>query len=58
MNNPGWLAAPDLVLLQAWAAGETGYPLVDATMRALVATGYLNFRMRALLVVCQANYEQ
>jgi deoxyribodipyrimidine photo-lyase len=34
----------------AWAAGETGYPLVDACMRALRATGYLNFRMRALLV--------
>ncbi len=34
----------------AWAAGETGYPLVDACMRALTATGYLNFRMRALLV--------
>jgi len=34
----------------AWAAGETGYPLVDAAMRALMATGYLNFRMRALLV--------
>jgi deoxyribodipyrimidine photo-lyase len=35
---------------QAWAAGRTGYPLVDACMRALRATGYLNFRMRALLV--------
>lgn len=34
----------------AWAAGRTGYPLVDACMRALRATGYLNFRMRALLV--------
>jgi deoxyribodipyrimidine photo-lyase len=35
---------------EAWAAGQTGYPLVDACMRALRATGYLNFRMRALLV--------
>lgn len=35
---------------QAWAAGQTGYPLVDACMRALLQTGYLNFRMRALLV--------
>jgi len=34
----------------AWKAGHTGYPLVDACMRALRATGYLNFRMRALLV--------
>lgn len=34
---------------EAWAAGQTGYPLVDAAMRALEGTGYLNFRMRALL---------
>lgn len=36
--------------LQAWKEGRTGYPLIDATMRALVATGYINFRMRAMLV--------
>lgn len=35
---------------QAWATGHTGYPLVDACMRCVVATGYLNFRMRAMLV--------
>ncbi|MCU0451153.1 MAG: DNA photolyase family protein [Bernardetiaceae bacterium] len=35
---------------QAWATGLTGYPLVDACMRCVVATGYLNFRMRAMLV--------
>ncbi len=40
----------DAARYEAWAAGETGYPLVDACMRALRATGYLNFRMRALLV--------
>lgn len=34
----------------AWREGRTGYPLVDACMRALRATGYLNFRMRALVV--------
>jgi deoxyribodipyrimidine photo-lyase len=34
----------------AWQAGRTGYPLVDACMRSLRATGWLNFRMRALLV--------
>lgn len=34
----------------AWCAGRTGYPLVDACMRAVCATGYLNFRMRAMLV--------
>lgn len=36
--------------LAAWQTGHTGYPLVDACMRSLVATGWLTFRMRALLV--------
>jgi deoxyribodipyrimidine photo-lyase len=35
--------------LRAWTAGQTGYPLVDACMRCLAATGYINFRMRAML---------
>ncbi len=34
----------------AWCTGRTGYPMVDACMRSLVATGWLNFRMRAMLV--------
>ncbi|WP_239240552.1 FAD-binding domain-containing protein [Alteromonas sp. MmMcT2-5] len=32
-----------------WTMGLTGYPLVDACMRALKYTGYLNFRMRAMI---------
>ncbi|WP_394220254.1 deoxyribodipyrimidine photo-lyase/cryptochrome family protein [Alteromonas gracilis] len=32
-----------------WSIGRTGYPLVDACMRALKATGYINFRMRAMV---------
>jgi deoxyribodipyrimidine photo-lyase len=36
--------------LQAWMEGQTGYPMVDACMRFLRATGWINFRMRALLV--------
>ena len=36
--------------ISAWKKGETGYPLVDASMRCLISTGYVNFRMRALLV--------
>jgi len=36
--------------LAAWEAGRTGYPLVDACLRSLVATGWLTFRMRALVV--------
>ncbi|MGB5418582.1 deoxyribodipyrimidine photo-lyase/cryptochrome family protein [Algibacter sp.] len=35
---------------EAWKIGQTGYPLVDACMRCLNETGYLNFRMRALVV--------
>ena len=35
---------------RAWEQGKTGYPLVDACMRCLQATGYVNFRMRAMLV--------
>ncbi len=34
----------------AWKNGQTGFPLIDACMRCLNETGYLNFRMRALVV--------
>jgi deoxyribodipyrimidine photo-lyase len=34
----------------AWQTGKTGIPIVDACMRCLVATGYINFRMRAMVV--------
>ena len=34
--------------VEAWQKGMTGYPLVDACMRCLQTTGYLNFRMRAM----------
>tara|TARA_B100001115_G_scaffold182246_1_gene178051 strand:- start:746 stop:2026 length:1281 start_codon:yes stop_codon:yes gene_type:complete len=36
--------------LEAWKKGKTGIPLVDACMRCLIATGWINFRMRAMLV--------
>ena len=36
--------------LAAWQAGRTGVPFVDACMRQLRATGWLPFRMRAMLV--------
>lgn len=35
---------------QAWERGETGFPLIDASIRCVKATGYLNFRSRAMLV--------
>jgi len=41
--------APDDPRLAAWAAGQTGIPFLDACMRSLIATGWLNFRMRAML---------
>lgn len=34
----------------AWKAGQTGYPMVDACMRSLHETGWVNFRMRAMLM--------
>ena len=36
--------------LQAWATGQTGYPFVDACMRSLIQTGWINFRMRAMMM--------
>ena len=36
--------------IAAWQQGKTGVPIVDACMRCVVQTGYLNFRMRALVV--------
>jgi deoxyribodipyrimidine photo-lyase len=39
----------DETLYAAWKAGRTGFPMVDACMRCLQTTGWLNFRMRAML---------
>ncbi|MGL4240968.1 MAG: FAD-binding domain-containing protein, partial [Beijerinckiaceae bacterium] len=36
--------------LAAWSEGRTGFPFVDACMRSLIATGWINFRMRAMLM--------
>ncbi len=36
--------------LAAWAEGRTGVPFVDACMRALQSHGWINFRMRAMLM--------
>jgi deoxyribodipyrimidine photo-lyase len=36
--------------IDAWKKGETGFPLIDACMRCLHHTGYINFRMRSMLV--------
>ena len=34
----------------AWKNGNTGYPFIDACMRYLKLNGWINFRMRAMLV--------
>ncbi|TAD92050.1 MAG: deoxyribodipyrimidine photo-lyase/cryptochrome family protein [Alphaproteobacteria bacterium] len=36
--------------LAAFQAGRTGWPFVDAALRSLAATGWLNFRARAMLM--------
>ena len=36
--------------IEAWKNGNTGYPLIDACMRCVKETGWLNFRMRAMVV--------
>ena len=36
--------------IKAWKTGTTGYPLIDACMRAVEQTGWINFRMRAMVV--------
>ncbi len=38
------------VYIKAWETGTTGVPIVDACVRCLVSTGYINFRMRAMIV--------
>ena len=43
-------AVADPMLLQAWSSGHTGYPFLDACMRSLQASGWLNFRMRAMVM--------
>ena len=38
----------DSALITSWKTGHTGFPMVDASMRCLAQTGWLNFRMRAM----------
>lgn len=45
----------DAARLAAWENGETGLPFLDACLRYLRATGWLNFRMRAM-VMSVASY--
>ncbi|MCL6650267.1 MAG: deoxyribodipyrimidine photo-lyase, partial [Chloroflexi bacterium] len=48
-----WREAP--AELAAWREGRTGYPLVDAGMRQLAATGYLHNRARMVVASFLTN---
>ena len=37
-------------IFHAWATGNTGWPFFDACMRQLISTGWINFRMRAMIM--------
>ena len=39
----------DEALFAAWCAGQTGYPIVDAAMRQLAATGWMHNRSRMVV---------
>ncbi len=41
---------PNPEFIKRWESGTTGVPLIDACMRCVCTTGYLNFRMRSMLV--------
>ncbi|MBC03130.1 MAG: deoxyribodipyrimidine photolyase [Phycisphaerae bacterium] len=44
--------------LEAWKNGMTGFPMVDAVMRSLAATGWATFRMRAMVVSFACHHLQ
>lgn len=50
LRNEGELTPEESARLAAWCEGRTGFPFIDACMRSLNATGWINFRMRAMLV--------
>jgi deoxyribodipyrimidine photo-lyase len=39
----------DQALFEAWKAGRTGFPIVDAGMRQLAATGFMHNRVRMIV---------
>ncbi|HWA85709.1 MAG TPA: deoxyribodipyrimidine photo-lyase [Opitutus sp.] len=44
-----WASDPDGAKLHAWQRGCTGYPIVDAGMRQLWATGWMHNRVRMIV---------
>jgi deoxyribodipyrimidine photo-lyase len=47
LRHVPWREAP--ADLRAWQAGHTGYPVVDAAMRQLAATGWMHNRARMIV---------
>lgn len=45
-DNVTW--RDDVQGLEAWQAGKTGFPIVDAAMRQLNATGWMHNRLRMI----------
>lgn len=43
-------------LFKAWKHGQTGYPLIDASMRCVKATGHLNYRMRSMVMAFLSHH--
>ena len=50
IRNEGLMTSQEAAQFRAWQTGETGLPFVDACMRFLHHNGWINFRMRAMLV--------
>jgi deoxyribodipyrimidine photo-lyase len=50
LNFPYVQGSEENKRLHAWETGTTGVPIVDACIKAVIQTGYLNFRMRAMVV--------
>ena len=46
----GGIRKSNKFFLDAWSQGNTGVPFIDACMRALNSHGWINFRMRAMLM--------
>jgi deoxyribodipyrimidine photo-lyase len=47
LERVAWADEPGLA--DAWRAGRTGYPVIDAAMRQLVATGWMHNRARMIV---------
>lgn len=49
MDQMVWLNEPDMI--EAWKHGRTGFPIIDAAMRQLHATGWMHNRLRMIVAM-------